>query len=185
MTAQAIAGVLAGLLIAATAAAIILERRRRRLDTDLWIARRDNDERVTQAASLRELLADERVRATRAEEHAEHARAALRAANSNLVSLEADALDRERRTSLEGKLVVVNTPRPDDQTIRGVCRRELFDDEGRPTALVLEAAEYVDSEHVRGEDRARRTPIGTVTVPAYSFAQHVPPRQGDAELEEV
>lgn len=68
---------------------------------------------------------------------------------------------------LVGRLVSVNTPNPDDQSIKGVCARQLADG-----GLVLEAAVYMDT--VRGRDQVVEVverPIGTAIVRAYSWAQ--------------
>lgn len=74
-----------------------------------------------------------------------------------------------RRPSLVGELVVVNTPQPDDQSLRGIVRHEL--DNG---GLVLTAAVYIDREHGRGgESTPVEVPAGDVYVPSYSWAQIV------------
>jgi hypothetical protein len=74
----------------------------------------------------------------------------------------------ERGGELEGELVIVNTPRPDDQTLKGVCRRELASG-----GLVLEAAVYLERRPSRGSEEVDEVPAGDVVVPAYSFAQIV------------
>lgn len=169
MTAQALAGALAGLLLAAALLVVLLERRRRALDLDLWSTRGD-------VSRLELELADARVELGMAGEREDHLRASLQHTTRELEAtrqrLEDLALARQR-SPLEGELVLVNTPKPDDQTIRGVCRRELRDETGRPVGIVLEAAEYVGTELHRGEERPTRTPIGDVVVPAYAFAQIV------------
>lgn len=159
MTAQALAGMLAGLLLAAVVVAVLLERRRRDLSSTLDFILEDRNR--------------ERLELAQAGEREDHLRAALsaQASDTEAARRRLEELELERRRSpLEGELVIVNTPRPDDQTLRGVCLRDL----GRERGMVLTAAEYVDTELARGEEKPRRTPlVGEVHVPAYSFAQIV------------
>jgi hypothetical protein len=73
----------------------------------------------------------------------------------------------QRRRPLEGELCVIHTPKPDDQSLRGVVRAEL--DRG---ALVLSAAVYLEREGgERGGEVLREVPVGDVVIPAYSWAQ--------------
>lgn len=60
---------------------------------------------------------------------------------------------------LEGELVVVNTPKPDDQSVRGVVNREL-----ESGLLVLTAAVYLERDRARGRDTVREVPVGDVVV---------------------
>lgn len=104
-----------------------------------------------------------------------------------VIALELRDRRRARRPILEGKLLLVNTPKPDDQTLQGVCRAELAGG-----GLLLEGAVYIDRVPVRGGgEEPREVPAGTVVLPRYSFAQIVGEgRLGDvvdqavAELEE-
>lgn len=69
-------------------------------------------------------------------------------------------LEQARRARvLEGELVVVNTPKPDDQSIRGVVDREL--DNG---LLCLKAAVYLERDVARGRETVREVPVGDVVV---------------------
>jgi hypothetical protein len=150
MTAQALAGALAGLLIAAIALIVILERARSRAED------RRGDLALEAIAGRQRLeLEREQLAAMRDRLHAMRARIA--------------AVEEEVASSaLVGELVVVNTPKPDDQTLRGVCTREL-----KSGGLVLEAAVYLEREWSKGAEVAREVPAGDVVVPAYSWAQVV------------
>lgn len=158
MTAQATAGVLAGLLIAlALAASVYVAHLRRQRDSALELA---GDR---QASLGRERDALERV--TRTLEDVDAHRTALEA---ELVKANAE-LAEHRRSPLEGELVIVNTPRPDDQSIKGVCVRDL----GRAGGMVLEAAVYLDRGIEHGREVPREVPAGDVVVDRYSWAQIV------------
>lgn len=74
-------------------------------------------------------------------------------------------LERGRRR-LEGELVVANTPRPDDQSIRGVVVREL--DGG---GLELRAAVYLERELERGAETVREVAAGDVVLPRVAWVQ--------------
>lgn len=63
------------------------------------------------------------------------------------------------RRVLEGELVVVNTPKPDDQSVRGVVRQEL-----ESGLLVLAGADYLERDHDRGRETVRVVPVGDVVV---------------------
>jgi hypothetical protein len=73
---------------------------------------------------------------------------------------------RRRRTGLQlGETYIVNTARPDDQSIRGVLVREL------PSgAIMLAAAAYLDA------DGTETAIAGDVVLPAFSWAQRVEPQ---------
>jgi hypothetical protein len=81
-----------------------------------------------------------------------------------------DDLERYRTGPLLGQRVIVNTPRPDEQSIRGVVTIEL--DSG---GLVLAAAELLETVHDRDGEHVEAQAIGDVVVPAYSWAQRVKP----------
>lgn len=87
-------------------------------------------------------------------------------ASALVLALAALALERStRRGRLRpGTRVQLNTPRPDDQSIVGVVRR----DTGR--GVFLSGAEYLDEAGVR--------PLasGDVFVPAYSWANLLAPK---------
>lgn len=69
-------------------------------------------------------------------------------------------LEQAKRTRvLEGELVVVNTPRPDDQSVRGVVEQEL--DNG---LLVLKGAVYLERIPGRGREEVREVSVGDVVV---------------------
>jgi hypothetical protein len=69
-------------------------------------------------------------------------------------------LEQSRRLRvLEGELVVVNTPKPDDQSVRGVVRQEL-----ESGLLVLAGADYLERDHDRGRETVRVVPVGDVVV---------------------
>lgn len=68
---------------------------------------------------------------------------------------------------LVGRLVAVNTPNPDDQSIRGVCTRELEDG-----GLVLSPAVYMDTVRTRGgELQVQERPMAAAVIPRYAWAQ--------------
>lgn len=69
------------------------------------------------------------------------------------------------RPSLEGRRVIVNTPKPDDQAIRGVVVQELEDG-----GYALAAAEYL--EPAQG-GTIREVKAGDVIVPRASWIQLV------------
>lgn len=69
-------------------------------------------------------------------------------------------LEQDRRLRvLEGELVVVNTPKPDDQSIRGVVRQEL-----ESGLLVLTGAVYLERDVDHGRQVVREVPAGDVAV---------------------
>lgn len=92
-----------------------------------------------------------------------------RRASRRLAELEA-----ERAASpLVGRTVVVNTPRPDDQALRGVVTRELEDG-----GVVLAGAAYLDRVEVRGGGaEVREVPAGDVVVTRVAWVQLLNPQE--------
>lgn len=74
---------------------------------------------------------------------------------------------RRDRRPLQGEHVIVNTPKPDDQSLRGFCVEELSRDRLRLTGAV-----YLEPD---GRSGVVEVPAGDVVVPAYSWAQVIPP----------
>jgi hypothetical protein len=155
MTAQALAGICAGLLLAALVVIFLLERRRERAEVDAWARREDNRE-----LSVRIAVAEAELDATA--ELLEESRRSAEVLELELAKLRGEL----EESDLVGELVIVNTPRPDDQTLKGVCRRDRGPDRG----LVLEAAVYLEP---RGQGQVAEVAAGDVVVPAYSWAQIV------------
>lgn len=101
----------------------------------------------------------------------------LLAALLHLLRQRARELELERASArsspLVGRLVIANTPKPDDQAFRGVVTREL---EG--TGLVLTAATYLDREVGKGgAETLREVPAGDVVIRRVAWAQIIPPPQ--------
>jgi hypothetical protein len=120
----------------------------------------------TERANAATRIANGDVVANRKELAAAHGR--LEHAAERLAELE-DELQRARGP-LVGQLVVVNTPRPDDQSIRGVITAQL-DDGG----FVLAGAELLETIRDRGGDQVVEQQIGDVVVPRYSWLQRLKP----------
>lgn len=87
-------------------------------------------------------------------------------------------LEERRREPLEGELVIVTTPKPDDRSMRGLVSR--VTDAG---ALVLTGTVYLETQATRGGGvEIREVPAAGVTVvPSYSRAQIVTDVVGQAE----
>lgn len=107
---------------------------------------------LTLVGVLATIVLTTRHRLADVERECDDARAAARHARHEL------ATDKTRRV-LEGELVVVNTPKPDDQSVRGVVRQEL-----ESGLLVLAGAVYLDRDRDRGRDTVREVPVGDVVV---------------------
>lgn len=77
-------------------------------------------------------------------------------------------LDSRRQDPLEGELVIVSTPKPDDQSIRGLVTRTT-----PAGGLLLTGAVYLERQTVRGgrEEVVEVPAAGAIVVPAFSSAQ--------------
>lgn len=108
-------------------------------------------------------------------QHLERDRGRLEARIEHLQD-HADDLDRHldgyRGSPLEGRTVVVNTPKPDDQAFRGVVLRDLKDD-----GVVLAAAVYLERESSREGETVREVPAGEVHVRRVAWTQLLNPTQ--------
>lgn len=181
MTAQALAGALAGitLVLLAVVAALLADRRRNGERGEREVGR-------VREQALRDL-----------ERHAKEARAELERARGRLDGLDRSLasartqaeLELRRRESaeravealelelarrrlgpvLEGDTVALTTP--DDRTLRGIVR-QTFDG----GAVLLGAATlYVERTGRGGEVEVEEIAAGDVAVPAYRWAQKLPP----------
>lgn len=141
MNTQAIAGILAGLTVVLSIDVALLWR--------LWRAAVSDGARARDRVTVL---------------HTERA-----ACRERVAELEGELAARAA-SPLEGELVIVNTPAPDDQSIRGVVVRELNDG-----GLLLAGAVYLERVTARGGlEEVQERHVGDVIVPSYSFAQRVP-----------
>lgn len=166
MTPQAIVATgIAAAAIAALITLLVVRLRDARLDRDAAIAGRGPLER--KADALRDELVTARRLAAGAEARLEHTLQRVGELELELAELTA--------SPIVGKVVVVNTPRPDDQSIRGVVTRELEDG-----GVVLTAAVVLETVVDRaGESSVEERPAGDVVVRRVSWVQELPPEPED------
>lgn len=168
MDAQALAATIVALLALATVLALV--RVNGRLAAERDEAHASAEDLVAGAERLEE--SSERLSRELADTAAELARARRELEDDRRTIAELDAeLDRtgDRRSLEEGELVVVNTRKPDDQSIEGIVVRELDD-----RTVVLEAADLL----VAGDGRGRAGAVERITLgpavipgPTVSFVQ--------------
>jgi hypothetical protein len=110
----------------------------------------------------------------RREEHLRIAGTRRGELQDHIAELEADLERRDGRPELEGRYVIVNTPKPDDQSLRGWVRRQYPDG-----ALELRDADLLERAP-NGDVVAQ--PAGEVLVPVNSWVglDAVPPAPTEA-----
>jgi predicted RNase H-like nuclease (RuvC/YqgF family) len=95
----------------------------------------------------------------------------LEAADRRLEDLELELARRRAGAVLEGDTVALTTP--DDRTVRGIVR-QTFDN---GSLLLGGAVVYVERPGRAGEVDVQELEAGDVVVPAYRWAQKLPPRE--------
>lgn len=180
MTAQAIAAAaFAGAALPLLVAVVLLLRDRQasvaRHDEALKAAYEFGDQRVADVLKRERLLDDA------LQERAEHVNRAradlalattkLEAAERRLEDVELELARRRAGAILEGETYAFTTP--DDRTVRGIVR-QTFDN----GALLLGGAVvYLERPGRGGEVEVEELDAGDVVVPAYRWAQKLPPRE--------
>lgn len=167
MTPQALVAALVIALLIVIALVLLARLRGQGATLVFVINERDRANDLAERASAEATRANADVVALRGELAGSRAR--LEHAGERITELD-DELEGYRAGPLVGQRVIVNTPRPDEQSIRGVVTLTL--DDG---SIVLAAGELLETVRDRDGEHVEAQPLGDVVIARHSWIQRLAP----------